>query len=632
MRRTPLLAALATALAVATACHTTDVPVGTLGMISVRAFVDGNGDGEFDPDSKDVIITGASVTLTASDGTVQGVVTNASGIATFEDVKPGSYTAAISGALPAGAVLASAATATVVVPFKGGTVESVFRFAYNAGTISGNLYRDDNGNGTFDLGTDTPAPGLPVALYEGSNASTTPVLTTTTGSNGEFRFTPLHPGVYTILITPIPTIQLTGGNTRTVTVGAGVSAPAPIKFTGNLLTTVAAVRAAPVGTTVAFVAVATQNALLYANNNLYVQDATGGVLVFGAPVVGVVAGDTIRIIGVTTLFNGEVEIIAPTGGALSVTKLGTGPVPAPRGITVAQLITHQFAGQLVTVSGAKVRSVVTTSATAYNVNFVGIFPADTFQVRVTNTNNIPILSTFWQVGRAYDVTGVDGIFNNLDQLKPRAPSDVVVGALILGIAAARTHPANDTVTVEGVVYVGTGVLTQLTAANLNAYIQDATGGALLFNIPTGTVYVNGDSLRVKGLVTFFSGEYEIARFTATSPPVIEKLGTGAAIPARVTTGAELASKVYDGMLIKMQSLTVVSIGTVSAAGAYNVVTTALDGASVTVRIDQVTVGVPNTTWTVGQKYDVSGAALNFVSGANTTLEIKPRSLADVVHQ
>jgi len=77
-------------------------------------------------------------------------------------------------------------------------------------------------------------------------------------------------------------------------------------------------------------------------------------------------------------------------------------------------------------------------------------------------------------------------------------------------------------------------------------------------------------------------------------------------------------------------LQVVSVGTPNASGAYNVVTTALDGTSVTVRIDQSTVGILNTTWTVGSKYDVSGASLNFVSGSTTTPELKPRSPADVV--
>ncbi len=595
----------------------------------MRVYVEADGSGDFT--AADQLLTGVGVTLTSPSGDVHGVVTDGSGIATFEDITPGSYSAAVTGSVPTGAVLATAVKPTIVVPFSGGTVPAQFRYAFNPGSITGVLFRDDNGDGNFEAGLDTPAPGLPVALILGTDATVAPIATTTTGAAGDFHFNTLRPGTYTILVTPIPTIQLIGGNTRTVTVNAGAASVAAVRFTGNLVTTIAAVRAAPVGTTVAFVGVAAQNAGLFANNNLYVQDATGGVLVFGAPVTGVLAGDTIRVIGVTTVFSGEIEISAPTGGTLSVTKLGSGPVPAPRNITVTQLISNAFAGQLVTVQGATVRSVVTTSATAYNVNFVGNTPADTFQVRLTNTNNIPILSTFWQVGRSYDVTGLDGYFNGLPQLKPRSPADVVVGALILSIAQARTHLTNDTVTVQGTVYLGTGVLTQLTAANLNAYVQDATGGALIFNIPTGTILNAGDSIRVRGLVAFFSGEYEIARFSATSPPVIDNLGHGTVPAPRVTTGAEMATKAFDGLFIKQQNITVVSVSTPSSAGAYNVVSTAADGTPFTVRIDQSTVGIPSTFWQVGAHYDVSGAALSFVSGSTTTPELKPRNAGDAVH-
>ncbi|MES1259520.1 MAG: SdrD B-like domain-containing protein, partial [Gemmatimonadota bacterium] len=599
-------------------------PIGTPGVVSVRVYVDADGDGIFSEDDQPV--AGVGVILTSSSGATSGANTDVNGLATISDVAPGAYRATLTGTLPTGAVLATASTATVVVPFAGGVVTPQFRFAYNPGTISGVLYRDDNSNGAFEAGVDTPAPGMTVTLFAGTDASQAPMATTVTGAGGDFKFATLRPGLYTVLVTPIPTIQIVGGNARTITVGAATAVPAPIRFTGNLLTPIAAARTAGAGATVAFVGVATQNAALFANNNLYVQDATGGVLVFGAATAGIQAGDTVRVIGVITIFNGEVEV---AGTGLSVTKVGTGAVPAPRAITVAQLLTGQFLGQLVTTASVTVRSVVTTSGTAYNVNVQGNTPADTFQIRITNTNNIPIPSTFWQVGRRYDVTGVDAIFNGLHQLKARSAADVVVGATIT-IASARTHPAGDTVTVEGVLYLGTGVLTQLTATNLNAYVQDASGGALIFNIPTGSVFNAGDSVRVKGLVAFFSGEYEIARFTATSPPVIDKLGTGTIPAPRTTTGAELASKAFDGLFIKMIQQQVVSVSTPNAAGAYNVVTTSLDGTSVTVRIDQSTVGIPNTSWVVGSKYDVSGAALNFVSGSTTTPELKPRSLADVV--
>ncbi|HEX3928122.1 MAG TPA: SdrD B-like domain-containing protein [Gemmatimonadales bacterium] len=627
MFRRVLLAGTALAICVIGACNSNSEPVGTPGTVTVRAFIDADGSGAFS--TGDAALAG-SVTLTPLSGTPQQATLDATGMATFQAVTPGSYSVTFNGTLPAGAVLATAPSPTVVVPFQGGTIASQFRYVLNPGSVSGILYRDDNGNGVYDAGTDTPAAGLAVAIFATPDTTVVPVATTTTGANGQFLFSTLRPGTYTVRVTPIPTIQIVGGVLETVTVAAAAVAQTQLRFTGNLVSTIAQVRTAANGATVAFVGVATQNAGLLASNNLYVQDATGGVLVFGAPTAGILAGDTIRVIGATSTFSGELEIAAPSGGTLTVTKLGSGPVPAPRAITVTQMLSNQFLGQLIAVSGATVRNVTTTGTTSYNVTFQGNTAADTFLVRVGNTNNIPILSTFWQVGRSYNVTGLDGIFNGETELKPRAASDVVVGALALSIAQARAHPANDTVTVIGVVYAGTGVYTLSNAANLSVYIEDPTGGSEVFNIPPGTTYVAGDSLSVQGLVTFFDGEYEIARFTAANLPVINKLGTGAIPQPKTITPSDFAAKIYDGQLIRVEGLQVVSVSTPNASGAYNVVCTAPDGSAVTVRIDASPVGITNTFWQVGTRYDVAGAALNFsTNGTTFTPEVKPRSPADV---
>ena len=318
----------------------------------------------------------------------------------------------------------------------------------------------------------------------------------------------------------------------------------------------------------------------------------------------------------------------------AITKTGTGAVPAAKIITPTQLIANTFAGMLVKVTGMTVRS-APSGTTSYNVNMQGFTPADTFQVRVTNTTNIPIPTSSWTVGNQYDVVGVDGYFVSGStagpQLKPRSAADVSGHAPAITIAAARALPANDTVSVIGVVYAGTGVYTALTAANLSLYMQDATGGTNVFNIPTNTVYSAGDSLQVTGLTTLFDGEFEVARFSASSLPVITKLGTGATVQPRFVTAAELASKAYDGQLLDTWGLKVTAVGTPSSSGGYNVSATSPDGTAMTIRVDASQVGIANTFWQVGSSYDVIGAALNFstTGSAPFTPEIKPRAPADV---
>jgi DNA/RNA endonuclease YhcR with UshA esterase domain len=624
MVRRAIPAGFVLAIVIAAGCNKNSVD-GTAGTVVVRAFVDADGSGAFS--ASDIPIAG-TVTLTDASGNATQALIDGTGTATFPDVSPGSYSATVQATPPSGAVLATAPAPTVVVPFQGGNVQAAFRYVLNPGTISGQLYRDDNGNGIFDAGTDTPAAGLTVALFAGSDLTALPIATTTTDANGLFHFATLRPGTYTVQVTPSPTMQIVGSPARNVVVTAATVAQTPFRFTGSLLIPIAQARNAAAGALVAVEGIALANAGLVGTNQLYIEDATGGILAFGAPTAGINAGDDVRIVGTLSLFNGELEIVAPTGGALTVTKVTSGTVPAAKIVTVPQMNAGSFLGQLITVPGARVVSVVTTSSTAYNVNFVGNTPADTFQVRVSNTSTVPILSTFWQVGRAYDVTGIDGIFNGEHQLKPRSSADIVVGALTLTIAQARLHPANDTVNVVGTVYAGTGVYTQPNAANLTVYIEDATGGTEVFGIPANTVYVPGDSLSVRGVAALFSGEYEISKF-ASGPPVISKLGTGATIVAKTITPTDFSAKLYDGQFIRVEGLLVSAVSTPNASGAYNVTSTSPDGTTITIRIDQSTVGILNTFWQIGTRYDVMGVALNFVSGATTTPEVKPRSPADV---
>jgi DNA/RNA endonuclease YhcR with UshA esterase domain len=610
-------------------CNDNKIPTGTAVTVSIRAYVDADGSGDYS--TGDVAISGQITLTPVGGGSEHQATIGSDGTATFDHVGPGSYSASLSATPPAGAELASAPTPTVVVPFRGGAVSSEFRYVLRPGTITGVLYRDNNANNTYDAGTDTPAPGMTVRLFATSDTTQAPLAATSTGNGGAFTFATLRPGTYTVVITPIPTINIVGGTVREVTVGADATQSVAVQFTGNLLTTVADARSKAVGTTVAFVAVATQNAGLLANNNLYVQDATAGVLAFGSPTAGILAGDTVRIIGAISVFGGEVEVAAPSGGSLSVTKLGHGPVPAAKPISIADLTSGAFAGQLVSVQGATVLSTATTGATSYNVNLQGKNASEAFQVRVGNTNNIDIQIAYWQVGHAYNITGLNGVFNGTAQLKPRSSADVAVGTVAISIAQARTHAAGDTVEVEGVVYAGTGTYQAPTSTNLSAYIVDPTGGAQIFNIPTATVLVPGDSIRVTGVVSFFNAEYEIARFNASTPPLIEKLGKTTPPGPRTVTGPDLASRMYDGQFVRLSGLTVNSVGTPSGSGAYNVLTTAPDGTNLTVRIDNAAVGITNTFWQVGMSYDVSGAALNFsTNGTTFTPEIKPRSPADVV--
>ncbi len=87
------------------------------------------------------------------------------------------------------------------------------------GTVSGKVYLDENQDSTFQTATDRPLQGIPVTLRNG----TTVIAVMTTDVNGNYTFTGITPGTYTITET-----QPTGygssevpNNVRTVTITSG---------------------------------------------------------------------------------------------------------------------------------------------------------------------------------------------------------------------------------------------------------------------------------------------------------------------------------------------------------------------------------------------------------------------------
>lgn len=102
-----------------------------------------------------------------------------------------------------------------------------------------------------------------------------------------------------------------------------------------------------------------------------VQDATGGVTVFGsnaviaAALTGVNAGDIVTITGTTDSFNGFYELIAPLTVTLVTDEAG---IPAPTAATVAEL------QNLSPVAEALESKLIKLS----NVTFTGLAPGQTF--------------------------------------------------------------------------------------------------------------------------------------------------------------------------------------------------------------------------------------------------------------
>jgi hypothetical protein len=204
-----------------------------------RVFIDTNGDGRQDPGEPGR--PGVTVRLIGPGGAVVGTTTtDAAGTYRFPNLVPGTYSVAFDPTtLPVGSVFSPQGQVGPKDPLDSdpdpatGRTES-FLLApgeddttWDAGilaqsSISGIVYVDPNNNGVVDPG-ETRIPGVTVRLTGTDDLGNPVDRTTTTGPDGQYRFTGLRPGRYGVVETQ-PAGFLDGRDTPGT--GGGTSSPA----------------------------------------------------------------------------------------------------------------------------------------------------------------------------------------------------------------------------------------------------------------------------------------------------------------------------------------------------------------------------------------------------------------------
>ncbi|MEZ5255716.1 MAG: SdrD B-like domain-containing protein [Ilumatobacteraceae bacterium] len=194
----------------------------TVGSLGGTVFEDLDGDGVLDPGEPG--ISGVSLTVARS-GFSTVVTTDVNGDYLATDLLAGTYSITETqpagysdGAETVGTAGGDASTDDVfaAVVLSGGGSGSGYRFAeHRDATISGRVFEDRNGNGLQD-GGEPGLPGVTVAAAGPTNA------TTSTDANGDFAFSALAPGSYTLTETQ-PTSH--GDGAETVGAGGGTNRP-----------------------------------------------------------------------------------------------------------------------------------------------------------------------------------------------------------------------------------------------------------------------------------------------------------------------------------------------------------------------------------------------------------------------
>ena len=158
-----------------------------LGSISGMKFNDINGNGV--KDAGEPALSGWRIHLNGSK--VDSVLTDVDGNFTFNNLKPGTYT--LSEVIQSGwgqSYPASPGTHTVILT--SGSVHAGMNFAnYQISSVAGTKFNDINGNGIKDAGE----PGVSGWLIRLSGAKSGSMVT---DGNGNYSFTNLRPGSYTI--------------------------------------------------------------------------------------------------------------------------------------------------------------------------------------------------------------------------------------------------------------------------------------------------------------------------------------------------------------------------------------------------------------------------------------------------
>lgn len=580
------------ALAALAACDDGTDPVPT-STVDVLVYVDADNSSSFDA-ATDVAISGATVELTpvgATDGMT--ATTGADGVATFAAVEVGSYTATVTGGVPAGTTLGSATAPTVVVN-EDANADVEFRYTYEPSSIAGHTFL---GDGAYAAG-DMVVGGLEVVLTGTDRADTV-----TTAVDGSFEFSGLLPGDYTVTVDVLPFL-LPQTASETITLAADEDATLDFGFAAEATHTIAEARAAEVDAEVTVVGVAVtatagEQAAL-SGSSFYLQN-DAGIAVYLADVnMDVVLGDSVLVYGTRSAFNSEVQV-----EALSALNFGAGTLPTPVAVTVAEIQAGANQGEL-----GMVESVLVESVNGGNVWVRDLVTGNRLLVYVDSDAGIDT-GTAFTVGQFYDITGALARYGADYEIKPRMPGDIADATVTATtVADVRAAAATTPVTV-------TAMVTEAGTLEGNGfYIQDATAGIFVYtgfgNVPAELAI--GDVVTVSGDRAQY---YDVAQIGGT---VTVDISATNVVPEPTTvTPTTLNSGDVQGQLVTLTDVVVDSV-----AGS-NVWVSDADGTAALVRIDSDS-GIQAAAFVVDDTYTITGVVSNF----GGTEQLKPRFEEDVI--
>ena len=293
------------------------------------------------------------------------------------------------------------------------------------GDVAGQLFFDADNNGQFSpLGGDTLLRDVEVRLVVRNDPGQT-IASTTTTSEGRFSFTDVAAGTHQIVLGESPAIEALSFCTlpasASVYVGELTFLRVPAKR--GCVVRIAEAKNVAVGQSTTIAGIVTTNQGTYRSDNVYIQDPTGGIQVFGVPgALGLQIGDSIEVTGNMGVFRDELQLVAPTIAPNIVRVTPLEPV-----IRTAKQIVDAAVGPgpkspdvglLMTVRG------ITSVGEFTSGNATITDATGSIQIRLTDAAATAIPTTTFQAGKCYDITGILGYSFGILQLKPRTLADI----------------------------------------------------------------------------------------------------------------------------------------------------------------------------------------------------------------
>ena len=195
---------------------------------------------------------------------------------------------------------------------------------------------------------------------------------------------------------------------------------------------IATARALPngqVATVTGVVTAGPQPDTVFSGSSFYLQDNTGGILIFcggtgGTPCTTIGAGDSVTVTGTTAVFSGEEQLTGSASQTLTLTEHAAGTIATPVAIDAADVNSGRFQGRLARADSV---TVISKTGEGGNVTLVVEDPFGQFQVFIDTDTGLT--GANFTIGSRYRLVGILASFVPAGQpiqyqLKPRSAADV----------------------------------------------------------------------------------------------------------------------------------------------------------------------------------------------------------------